>query len=201
MLSTGRCCSPSRPPGEPCEALESPPQTRVPYGTGVGTLHQPSSAFIGDRGDADPDVRALIADADADLPTSYLRAVAALCGTRLLLPVVASGDDSMNGPDPDRHAELAAVSIKAADGRRALLAFTGIDALVAWEPRARPVPATLDDVAATVLETGDDALLVDSAGPVPFVIGDDLIAQLAQGRRLVELDDGGFGWAFLDAGA
>ena len=132
MLSTGRCCSPSRPPGEPCEALESPPQTRVPYGTGVGTLHQPSSAFIGDRGDADPDVR---------------------------------------------------------------------DALVAWEPRARPVPATLDDVAATVLETGDDALLVDPAGPVPFVIGDDLIAELAQGRRLVELEDGGFGWAFLDTSA
>ncbi len=164
------------------------------------TLAQPSAAYLGDRGEADPTVRALLADAGTDLPTSYLRAVAALCGARLLLPVVASGDDSSDGPDPDRHAELAAVSIKAADGRRALLAFTGIDALVAWEPRARPVPATLDDVAATVLETGDDALLVDAAGPVPFVIGDDLIAQLAQGRRLVELDDGGFGWAFLDHG-
>jgi SseB protein N-terminal domain len=162
------------------------------------TLSQPNAAFIGDRGDADPTVRALIADATSDLPTTYLRAVAALCGTRLLLPVVASGDDSMDGPDPDRHAELAAVSIAAADGRRALLAFTGIDALVAWEPRARPVPATLDDIAATVIETGDDALLVDSAGPVPFVIENDLISQLAQGRRLVELDDGGFGWAFLD---
>ena len=162
------------------------------------TLTQPNAAFIGDRGDADPTVRAFIAQAASDLPTSYLRAVAALCGTRLLLPVVASGDDSMDGPDPDRHADLAAVSIAAADGRKALLAFTGMDALVAWEPRARPVPATLDDIAATVLETGDVALLVDSAGPVPLVIGDDLITQLAQGRRLVELDDGGFGWAYLD---
>jgi hypothetical protein len=167
----------------------------------VVTLGQANAAFIGDRGEADPTVRALIAEASSDLPTSYLRAVAALCGARLLLPVVVSGDDSMDGPDPHRHAELAAVSIQAADGRKALLAFTGIDALVAWEPRARPVPATLDDVAATVVETGDDALLVDSAGPVPFVIGDDLIAQLAQGRRLVELEDGGFGWAFLDTTA
>lgn len=165
------------------------------------TLTQPNAAFIGDRGDADPTVRALIAEAASDLPASYLRAVAALCGTRLLLPVVASGDDSMDGPDPDRHSDLAAVSIAAADGRKALLAFTGMDALVAWEPRARPVPATLDDIAATVVETGDVALLVDSAGPVPFVIGDDLIAQLAQGRRLVELDDGGFGWAYLDPSA
>ena len=162
------------------------------------TLSQPNAAFIGDRGDPDPTVRALISDATSDLPTSYLRAVAALCGTRLLLPVVASGDDSMDGPDPERRAELAAVSIAAADGRRALLAFTGLDALVAWEPRARPVPATLDDIAATVIETGDDALLVDSAGPVPFVIENDLISQLALGRRLVELDDGGFGWAYLD---
>ena len=165
------------------------------------TLTQPNAAFIGDRGDADPRVRAFIAQAASDLPTSYLRAVAALCGTRLLLPVVASGEDSMDGPDPDRHADLAAVSIAAADGRKALLAFTGMDALVAWEPRARPVPATLDDIAATVVETGDDALLVDSAGPVPFVIGDDLIAQLAQGRRLVELEGGGFGWAYLDPSA
>ena len=165
------------------------------------TLTQPNAAFIGDRGDADPTVRAFIAQAASDLPTSYLRAVASLCGTRLLLPIVASGDDSMDGPDPDRHADLAAVSIAAADGRKALLAFTGMDALVAWEPRARPVPATLDDIAATVLETGDVALLVDSAGPVPLVIGDDLITQLAQGRRLVELDDGGFGWAYLDPSA
>ena len=162
------------------------------------TLAQPSSAFIGDRGEADPVVRAAVADAATDPPTSYLRAVAALCVSRLLLPVVASGDDSMEGPDPDRRTELAAVSIRAADGRRALLAFTGMDSLVAWEPRARPVPATLDDVAATVLETGDDELLVDPAGPVPFVIGDDLISQLAQGRRLVELEDGGFGWVYLD---
>jgi hypothetical protein len=167
----------------------------------VVTLGQASAAFIGDRGEADPTVRALIAEASSDLPTSYLRAVAALCGARLLLPVVVTGDDSMDGPDPDRQADLAAVSIQAADGRKALLAFTGMDALVAWEPRARPVPATLDDVAATVLETGDHALLVDAAGPVPFVLGDDLIAELAQGRRLVELDDGGFGWAYLDTSA
>ncbi len=105
----------------------------------------------------------------------------------------------MAGPDPDRHAELAAVSIQASDGRRALLAFTGLDALQAWEPRARPVPATLDDLAATVLETGADALLVDVAGPTPFVVSQELLANLAQGRRLVALGDGGFGWLYVDS--
>lgn len=164
----------------------------------MSPLGQPNAAFLGDRGDPDPAVRAAIEAAHDDPPRSYLRAVAALCTTRLLFPVVATGDDSGDGPDPEREAELAAVSIQTSDGRRALLAFTGLDALVAWEPRARPVPATLDDLAATVLETGDDAMLIDAAGPVPFVIGDDLVAQLAQGRRLVELEDGGFGWAYVE---
>ena len=160
------------------------------------TLGNVNAAFAGDRGEADPVVRAAIAAAGEDT-TSYLDAVIALCDARLLVPVVASGDDSSDGPDPDRHAELAAVSVQAADGRRALLAFTGIDSLQTWEPRARPVPGTLDDVCATVTEAEADALLVDVAGPVPFVIESDLVAELAQGRRLVRLDDGRYGWLSL----
>ncbi len=160
----------------------------------MSTLGTVSAAFAGDQGEPDPAVRdALAAVVDGDAAT-YLAALVALGGARLLVPVVATGDDSADGPDPDRHAELAVVSVQAADGRRALLAFTGLDALVAWEPRARPVPGTLDDVCATVIEAGADALLVDVAGPVPFVVESDLVRELAAGRRLVALDGGGFGW-------
>ena len=52
----------------------------------------------------------------------------------------------------------------------------------------------LDDVCATVDEAGAEALLIDVAGPVPFVVESDLVGELAQGRRLVRLDDGGYGW-------
>lgn len=157
------------------------------------TLGKVNAAFAGDRGDADPVVRVAIAASDGST-SAYLDAVAALCTARLLVPVVATGDASSDGPDPDRHAELAAVSVQAEDGRRALLAFTGVDSMQAWEPRARPVPGTLDDVCATVEEADAQALLVDVAGPVPFVIESDLVSELAQGRRLVRLDDGGYGW-------
>lgn len=158
-------------------------------------LAQPNPAFKGDRGEADPTVRAALAAAGDQL--GYLRAVAHLCTGRLLMPIVASGDDSMDGPDPERHAEMAAVTVASATGERALIAFTGIDALTAWRADARPVPCTLDDLAATVTEAGASHLLLDLAGPTPFELGPDLLAELAQGRRLVEVEPGQFGWMFL----
>lgn len=157
------------------------------------SLAGPNPAFAGDRGEADPRIRAAIAGAFPVTRDAYLRAVVALCTARLLMPLVTAGDED------ERTAELSAVSIQAADGRRALLGFTGLDSLQAWEPAARPVPCTLDDLAATVPEAGADALLIDVAGPVPFVIEADLIAELGRGRRLVQTQDGGFGWAYMDA--
>lgn len=159
-------------------------------------LAQPNSAWLDDDGRPDPELRARLADADGQL--GYLRAVVALGGARLLLPIVASGDDSMAGPDPDRHAEMAAVTLVHPELGRGLVAFSGLDALQAWNPQARPVPCTLDDLAATVGEAGAQVLVIDPAGPHPVTILDDVVAELAQGRRLVELADGGFGWAQLE---
>ncbi|WP_446721085.1 SseB family protein [Luteococcus sp. H138] len=146
-------------------------------------------------GHPDPAVRQALATAGDQL--GYLRAVATLCTARLLMPIVASGDDSMDGPDPQRHAEMAAVTVASATGERALLAFTGIDALTLWRADARPVPCTLDDLAATVTETGASHLLLDIAGPTPFELGPELVTELAQGHRLVEVEPGQFGWMFL----
>lgn len=155
------------------------------------TLGQPSAAFAGDRGDADTLVRQLIADASDQL--GYARAVVALCTARLIMPIVATGDDTPHA-DPDRHAEMAAVSVTNAEGEKALLAFTGIDAQLAWDAAARPLLCTLDDLAATVSEAGAVALVLDIAGPVPFTIEGEMLAPLSAGQRLVEFDDGSFGW-------
>ncbi|MDQ7991651.1 MAG: SseB family protein [Propionicimonas sp.] len=145
-------------------------------------LGSPNHGFAGDRGEADPDVRAALAAAGGE-PDDYLRAVAALGGARLLLPIA-----------PDADGDLSAVRTTSADGRTGLLVFTGQDALLAWNPSARPVPCTLDDVAATAVETGSAAIVVDLAGPAVLVIEATLVGELAAGRRLVALDGGGFGW-------
>ncbi|MFZ1412859.1 MAG: SseB family protein, partial [Micropruina sp.] len=133
----------------------------------------------------------------------YLTAVATLCGARLLLPIVASGDEHASlGPDPDRHAEMAAVLLTGASGETAVLAFTGLDSLQHFDRAARPVPCTLDDVAASAVQLGASAVLIDHAGPSSLVIEQPLLAELAQGRRLVRTDSG-WGWLFAapDAGA
>jgi hypothetical protein len=156
------------------------------------------SAFPGDTGEATTRTRELLAAFSAEpTPEHYLGAVAALCGDRILVPVVATATrlgHAGGGLTSDKEAEMSVVGVQSADGRRALLAFTGMDSLEAWDARARPVPVTLDTAAEATLADGAAALLLDPAGPDPLVIDGEVLAQLAAGHRLVRLDDG-FGWA------
>lgn len=155
------------------------------------------SSFAGDDGAASPQTRQRLAAAEDGTPPAYLSAVAALCTDRLLVPVVATvsrAEQAVGGPRSDKEAEMALVSVRSPDGRRAALAFSGLDALQAWQHDARPVPVTLDVVARTALADDAAAVVVDIAGPHPLVLEDDLLGQLAAGHRLVEPTPGEFGW-------
>lgn len=164
----------------------------------MNTLGQASAGYAGDRGDPDPALRGLLATANSGRD-DYLRAIAALCTARFLLPIVAVGDDGGSGPDPERHAAMHSVQLATPDGRTGMPVFTGLDALIAWKPDARPVPCRLDEVAVTAAEQGSAAILIDLAGPHPLVIEAGLIAELARGRRLVELPEGGWGWLYAES--
>lgn len=157
------------------------------------------SPFPGDDGRADPAARQALAAAVREPgTTTYLRAVATLCTTRVLVPVVATAtrvattDAGLAG---DKEADMSVVMLQSADGRRALLGFTGLDALQAWRADARPVPVTLDLAAKTARAEGVDAVLVDVAGPHPLAIDGEVLDGLAVGHRLVEVEPGQFGWA------
>jgi len=156
------------------------------------------SPFPGDDGLATPGTRrALAAAVGAADPADYFRAVAALCEDRLLVPVVATATrvgQTVGGLVGDKEAEMSVVMLQAADGRRALLAFTGLDSLGAWQADARPVPVTLDRAAQTAQAEGVAALLVDLAGPHPLVVDGEVLGSLAAGHRLVETGPGAFGW-------
>ena len=76
------------------------------------SLAQPSARFAGDDGAPDPITRAAISNARDH--KGYIRAIVALCTSRLLLPIVAAGDET-DHPDPDRHAEMAAVTLTEGD--------------------------------------------------------------------------------------
>ena len=96
----------------------------------VRQVSAPLSPTGGDRGDADPRVRAALAACLTDDPdtyrNAYLEAISTLCaGVRLFMPVMT-----------DEVGEIGAVKLTNGQGSTALLAFTGIDSLTAWDSRA-----------------------------------------------------------------
>ena len=180
------------------------PRPSSPHGPTALNGHTPHeraltpSPFPGDDGLPEVGVReALGRFASSYEPADYLRAVAALCGDRLLVPVVATATEvgtTVGGLASDKEAEMAVVMLQRTDGGKAMLGFTGLDALQAWDARARPVPVTVDKVAQTAAAEGAVAVLVDVAGPHPLVLDGEVLDALALGHRLVDLGDG-FGWA------
>lgn len=124
------------------------------------TLAEP--AYPHDDGAPDPALRQAIADNAPDLP-SRLRAC------RLLIAVVAVLDElDEHGGDKESH--MAVVSMVNAAGDKGLLAFTGLDALHAWDPSARPVPVPGAKAAQAALEDDATALVIDVCGPVRHVV-------------------------------
>ncbi len=154
-----------------------------------------NDAFADDDGSATPDLRgALQRAAESGTERDYFHAIAELCLSRILVPIVASGDESLAGPDRDREAEMSAVMLRHPDGRTAMLCFTGVDALTRWNAQARPIPATLDKVAEAGRAAEASVLLVDFEGPHALVIEEPLVSELAKSHRLTELEDGNFAW-------
>ena len=84
---------------------------------------------------------------------------------------------------------MAAVLLQGADGRLALLAFTGTDSLRAWDPKARPVPVGTRLAARSALQDGAAALVVDVAGPTTLVIEGEDLRGLAAGWTLARVGE------------
>lgn len=139
---------------------------------GGGRHLEVPTAFADDDGSADP--RWAQALRDPAQVEQLLRD-----GVRLLVPIVAVADEVDTQTGADKSSHMASVSLVQSDGRRGLLAFTGIDTMALWDPRARPVPVSCHQVAAAALQEGADGVLVDIAGPVRFAIDGDLLVDLA----------------------
>ncbi|MFC4113688.1 SseB family protein [Nonomuraea zeae] len=106
----------------------------------------------------------------------------ALSGARLLVPVVALLTESEvgeHGLRQEKESEMALPKLVGQDGREAVLAFTGTEAMVRWRPDARPIQATALQVCQAAVQERAAAVVVDVAGPVQFVIEGDVLAALA----------------------
>ena len=144
--------------------------------------------FPGDEGAADPAVESALASYSLD-PSHAPHALAALARSRLLVPVVAVlGELDEHGGD--KSSDMATVLLTGADGRQALLAFTCTTSLAAWNADGRPVPVLARDAARAALQDAAAAIVVDVAGPVPFVIEGAALKRIARGFTLTAVADG-----------
>lgn len=155
----------------------------------------PDPGFAGDDGSAPEELSTALAAWQAD-PSRYAEALDALQRSRVLVPVVAVlGEVEYDeaGLAHDKTSDMATVLMQGADGRLALLAFSGTETLERWNPEGRPVPVTAAVAARSALQDGAAALVLDIAGPVRLVVqGEDLRA-LAEGWTLARVP-GGTAW-------
>lgn len=123
----------------------------------------PESQFSGDDGQASPQVTAALDDFVARRITRA-QLFETLLQSRVFVPVKAILDShgiDEHGHKVEKDSHMATVSIQAADGRKALLAFTSTPNLTEWDEQARPIAAHFATAIAAALDEGADALLVD----------------------------------------
>ena len=167
-----------------------------------GHLNPGGQQFRGDRGGADPLLTAALGAYHVG-QGSEQAALGALAAARLLVPVIAeqsnkdqshkdqshkdqshkdqSHKDQSHKDQGDKDSEMVLPTLIGRDGRPAVLAFTGLDALARWRPDARPVPAEADRVWRAAVADGC-AVVIDVAGPVPLAVEGARLGALAAGQ-------------------
>ncbi|MCW2934800.1 MAG: hypothetical protein JWM19_5762 [Actinomycetia bacterium] len=135
----------------------------------------------GDTGEADPKVTAALTNWQHGAGSEH-DALRALAGARFLVPVVAILTVQDQETKAEKESEMALPTLIGNDGRAAIIAFTGVETMKRWRPDARPVVTPAARVwHAAVAES--QAVVIDVAGPSPFVVEGARLASLAQGKQ------------------
>ncbi len=111
--------------------------------------------------------------------------VDALRESRLLIPLIAvAGELGTNehGHAVDKSQELSIVTVMGPDGRSVLPAFTSVVAMSAWNPAARPVPATAQRVALAAASESTDLVVLDPTSMTEFALRRPALLALAQSQ-------------------
>jgi len=131
--------------------------------------------------------------------------VAALHGSRLLIPLVAvRGDQGVgaHGQLVDKTQELSIVTVAGPDGRNVLPAFSSVAALSTWDPAARPIPIEAARVALAAASEGTPLIVLDPGSPTEFAIRAPAFESIATGSSWTpSYADEGVLDAFLSASA
>jgi hypothetical protein len=141
-------------------------------------------------------------DDDGTADAGYLAAVEALRGgtgdeaavvsslatARVFIPIIArlgAEAEGVDGLTADKQADMALVTLMAADGRKAMPAFTSAERLAAWHPDARPVAVYAARAALSAVAEGAQLLVLDPGSDVTLVIRRPAVWALAQQQEWV----------------
>ncbi|MGO4188324.1 SseB family protein [Pseudarthrobacter sp. TAF60_1] len=141
-------------------------------------------------------------DDDGTADAGYLAAVKALVGgssdegavvaslatARVFIPIIAqlgAEAEGVDGLTADKQADMALVTLKAADGRTAMPVFTSAGNLAAWHPDARPVAVYAARAALSAVAEGAELLVLDPGSDVTFVVRRPAVWALAQQQEWI----------------
>lgn len=144
-----------------------------------------STGFDGDTGQADAALIDALRDRGAEATAEDdVRLVELVTAARLLVPVVAVAGETteINGLVSDATSDMAAVTLVAPDGQRALPAFTSLEALAQWDSSARPVPVTAQRAAQAAVQEGCHVIVLDPSLPTAGTLRGSMVWALAMGR-------------------
>ncbi len=138
-----------------------------------------STGFDDDAGAADAGLLAALTRPEDEEPL-----VAAVRRARLLVPVVAVRSDGDHGgrPAAGLPTDMAAVTLTAPDGQRALPVFSSLTSLSRWDAAARPVPVTSARAAQAAVQERCDVMVLDLGAARPVTLRPSMVRALATER-------------------
>lgn len=160
----------------------------------------PASVFADDDGTADARLaQSLIRFSRGKAPLAEV--VDSLAYARVLVPVVADGDQRIvgkHGVEQDHVASTGVVALQAPDGRMALPIFTDVEAMRAWNDSARPIPAegpraalaaTAEGWSVLILNPGMESVLIPRPAVWALGSGEPWRPAVADGAVVAEVRD------------
>ena len=145
--------------------------------------------FAGDDGKTDPKLAKAL---ELDEFAPRLEAIVeVLPEARVLVPVLAhehpgrtadGGVVNHASMDKDPCKAAAMLAVEAPDGRAAMPIFSSVEALVRWNPKARPVPVHPQNAAIAAVAEADGLLVLDAASERPMLLGRPAVNALATGE-------------------
>ena len=178
------------PEGGLTDSAGIPWEGRDLSGPGVGGSANPLHAFDTDDGTADDRWTAVMerlarSEASEQDVTEVLEDIRVFAA---VVPSLAEGsehehvhaDGEAHVHHGDKQADVALVTLRAADGRTALPVFTSVPALTSWNPQARPVAVWMPRACLSAVDEGCELVVVDAGAEHTYVVRRPAVWALAQ---------------------